>query len=151
MNLYNDVFGFFVNGQNCATTPTGQPVSIDTINSNVNSNLYRDNSFLNPPVNPINIEPDGLTVEMICSAAVNPNQVNHMKLAIADTSDHILDSVVMLKAQSLSVVPPESCNNGVDDNGDSKVDMSDPLCQTTTTPPPVGGGGIGSGLSLIHI
>jgi hypothetical protein len=145
VNLYNDVFGFFVNGQNCATTPSGQPVSIDTINSTVNPNLYRDNSFANPPANPINIEPDGLSVEMICSAPVNAGQVNHMKLAIADTSDHILDSVVMLKAQSLSVVPPESCNNGVDDNGDGKVDMSDPLCQATTTPPPVGNGGIGSG------
>ncbi len=147
VNLYNDVFGFFVNGQNCATTSTGQPVSIDTINSAVNSNLYRDNSFLNPPASPINIEPDGLTVEMICSANVNAGQVNHMKLAIADTSDHILDSVVMLKAQSLSVVPPESCNNGVDDNGDGKVDMNDPLCQATTTPPPTGNSGIGSGSS----
>jgi len=145
VNLYNDVFGFFVNGQNCATTPTGQPVSIDTINSTVNSGLYRDNSFANPPANPINIEPDGLSVEMICSAPVIAGQVNHMKLAIADTSDHILDSVVMLKAQSLSVVPPESCNNGVDDNGDGKVDMSDPLCQASTTPPPSGNGGIGSG------
>ena len=145
VNLYNDVFGFFVNGQNCATTPSGQPVSIDTINSTVNANLYRDNSFLNPPANPINIEPDGLTVEMICSATVNAGQVNHMKLAIADTSDHILDSMVMLKAQSLSVVPPESCNNGIDDNGDGKVDMNDPLCQATTTPPPPGNGGIGSG------
>ena len=38
-------------------------------------------------VNPINIESDGLSVEMICSAAVNVGVTNHMKLAIADTSD----------------------------------------------------------------
>lgn len=145
VNLYNDVFGFFVNGQNCAATPTGDPVSIDTINSAVNANLYRDNSFWSPPANPINIEPDGLSVEMICSASVNAGQVNHMKLAIADTSDHILDSVVMLKSGSLSVVPPESCNNEIDDNGNDLIDLGDPLCQSTTTPPPTGGGGIGSG------
>lgn len=145
VNLYNDVFGFFVNGQNCATTPANQPVSIDTINSTVNAGLYRDNSFASPPTSPINIEPDGLSVEMICSAPVNAGQVNHMKLAIADTSDHILDSVVMLKTGSLSVVPPESCNNQVDDNGNDMIDMSDPLCQASTTPAPTGNGGIGSG------
>ena len=39
----------------------------------------------------------GLSVELICSAPVNAGQTNHMKLAIADTSDQILDSFVMLK------------------------------------------------------
>ncbi len=144
VNLFNDVFAFYVNGQNCATVPSGAPVSIDTINNVVNPNLFRDNSFSAPPPNPINIEPDGLSVEMICSAPVNAGQVNHMKLAIADTSDPILDSVVMIKAQSLSTVQPESCNDGVDNNGDGLVDMADPKCQATTTPPPIGQGGIGS-------
>lgn len=145
VNLFNDVFAFYVNGQNCATTPDGSPVSIDTINSVVNPNLFRDNSFSNPPANPINIESDGLSVEMICSAPVTPGVVNHLKLAIADTSDQILDSVVMIKSHSLSTTPPESCNNGSDDNGDGLVDDADPLCVATTTPPPVGGGGIGTG------
>jgi hypothetical protein len=144
VNQYNDVFGFFVNGTNCATVPGGTtPVSIDTINSTVNSNLYRDNSFLNPPINPINIESDGLTVEMVCSASVTPNQTNHLKLAIADTSDQVLDSVVMIKGGSFSTVKPESCNNGIDDNGNNKVDSADPQCQNTTTPAPPGQSGIG--------
>jgi hypothetical protein len=144
VNLFNDVFAFFVNGQNCAVVPGNSPVSIDTINSTVNPNLFRDNSFSSPPPSPINIESDGLSVEMICSATVTPNQTNHMKLAIADTSDQILDSVVMIKAQSLSTTKPESCNDSVDNNDDTLVDMNDPLCQATTTPPPVGSGGIGS-------
>jgi hypothetical protein len=149
VNQYNDVFGFFVNGHNCATVPDPTdstktlPVSIDTINSTVNSNLFRDNSFSNPPANPINIESDGLSVELVCSASVNAGQTNHLKLAIADTSDQVLDSVVMIKAGSLSTVAPESCNNGVDDNGNGKVDSADPLCQTTTTPAPAGQSGIG--------
>ena len=145
MNLFNDVFAFYVNGQNCATVANGSPVSIDTINSNVNPNLYRDNSFLNPPANPINIESDGLSVELICSAPVNAGQVNHMKLAIADTSDGVLDSTVMIKAQSLSTTKPESCNDSVDNNDDTLIDMNDPLCAASTTPPPIGNGGIGSG------
>ena len=145
VNLFNDVFAFFVNGQNCATVPNGDPVSIDTINNAVNADHFRDNAFSSPPANPINIESDGLSVEMICSAPVNPGQTNHMKLAIADTSDQILDSVVMLKAGSLSVNPPESCNDGVDNaDDDTQVDMEDTDCQTSTTPPPVGSTGVGS-------
>ncbi len=149
VNQYNDVFGFFVNGTNCANVPDptdstkNLPVSIDTINSTVNSNLFRDNSFSNPPANPINIESDGLSVELVCSASVKAGQTNHLKLAIADTSDQVLDSVVMIKAGSLSTVAPESCNNLVDDNGNGKVDSADPLCQATTTPAPAGQSGIG--------
>ena len=147
VNLFNDVFAFYVNGQNCATTTAGDPVSIDTINDTVNPALFRDNSFSNPPANPINIESDGLSVEMICSAPVNAGQTNHMKLAIADTSDQILDSVVMIKAHSLSTVAPESCNDGVDNDDDLKVDMEDSSCTASTTPPPAGSGsgGVGSG------
>ncbi|HRW36098.1 MAG TPA: choice-of-anchor L domain-containing protein, partial [Aquihabitans sp.] len=44
VNLFNDVFAFYVNGQNCATTPGGDPVSIDTINDAVNPQLFRDNA-----------------------------------------------------------------------------------------------------------
>lgn len=145
VNLFNDVFGFYVNGVNCATTPTGDPVSIDTISSATNTALFRDNSYSSPPANPITIESDGLSVELICQAAVKPGQTNHLKLAIADTSDHILDSIVMIKAGSLSTTKPESCNDGVDNDDDTLVDMTDPSCTTTVTPAPPTSPGTGSG------
>ncbi|MEZ5179558.1 MAG: choice-of-anchor L domain-containing protein [Acidimicrobiales bacterium] len=110
----------------------------------MNPDHFRDNSFSSPPANPINIQSDGLSVELICSAPVNAGQTNHMKLAIADTSDQILDSVVMIKAGSLSVTPPESCNDHDDNDGDSLVDMEDDDCQSSTTPAPVGSTGVGS-------
>jgi hypothetical protein len=146
VNLYDDVFAFYVNGVNCATVPgtSNTAVSIDTINSTVNSNFYRDNSFINTPSNPINIESDGLSVEMVCSATVTANQTNHIKLAIADTSDQVLDSVVMIKSGSFSTVKPESCNNNIDDDADNKIDNADPQCQNSTTPAPVGQSGIGT-------
>jgi hypothetical protein len=146
VNLYDDVFAFYINGVNCAKVPGSGgtvPVSIDTVNSTVNSNLYRDNSFISPPNNPLNIESDGLTVELICSATVTPNQINHIKLAIADTSDQVLDSVVMIKAGSFSTVKPESCNNNIDDDADNKIDSADPQCANTTTPAPIGQAGVG--------
>ena len=148
VNLFNDVFAFYVNGTNCATVPDGNggnlPVSIDSVNSNVNPTLYRDNSFINPPANPLNIETDGLTVEMVCQANVNPGVVNHMKLAIADTSDSILDSTVMIKAGSLSTTKPELCFNGLDDDANNQIDMSDSKCQATITPAPAGQSGVGN-------
>jgi len=144
VNLFNDVFAFYVNGTNCATIPSGEAVSINTINSAVNPSAFRDNSFSAPPNNPINIESDGLSVELICTAPVNVGTTNHLKMAIADTSDHILDSVVMMKSSSLSTQKPESCNDGVDNDDDDLIDDGDDSCTSTTTPAPVGSGGVGS-------
>ena len=96
---FNDVFGFFINGVNCATV-TALPISIDTINLILNPALYRNNDIAIG--SPINTEADGLTVVLTCNAAVNPGITNHMKLAIADASDLAWDSWVFLKGTSLT-------------------------------------------------
>ena len=138
---YNDVFGFFVNGQNCALTPsTGQPVTINTIN-NANPNLGPEDPATNPATNPglyinndlddgggsINTEMDGLTKTLTCEASVMANQTNHMKLAIADASDPIYDSNVFLKSNSLSTTPPaDSDNDGILDDTDNCPNAPNP-------------------------
>ncbi|HEX6596158.1 MAG TPA: choice-of-anchor L domain-containing protein [Acidimicrobiales bacterium] len=112
---FDDVFGFFVNGVNCATVG-GQRVSINTINngnpfgSNPKSNphLYRNND-LQDGGGSIDTEMDGLTVVLTCEANVNPGVTNTMKLAIADTSDSSLDSNVFIKAGSLTTTPAGPC------------------------------------------
>jgi hypothetical protein len=106
---FNDVFGFFVNGTNCATVgDPPQPVSINTINggnpfgtSATNPSLYRNNDPDDPGPPTIDTEMDGLTVVLTCSATVNAGTSNHMKLAIADASDDVLDSNVLIRAGSL--------------------------------------------------
>ena len=102
---FNDVFAFFVNGTNCATV-NGQPVSINTINNGnplgtnaTNPQLYRNNDPSDGGGG-IDTEMDGLTVVLVCSASVNAGATNHMKLAIADTSDRIYDTNVFLQAGS---------------------------------------------------
>jgi hypothetical protein len=108
---FNDVFGFFVNGQNCAVVGAGQPVAVNTINNGnplngtppSNPGLYRDNDF---GTGAIDIELDGLTVILTCSAAVTPAQTNHLKLAIADASDASYDSAVFIQAGSLTTNQP---------------------------------------------
>jgi len=116
---FNDVFGFFVNGENCATVPDPTnpdetvPVSIDTVNGGnpslpeqdaSNPDLYRNND-LEDGGGTINTELDGLTVVLTCTADVNPGVENHVKLAIADVGDGGYDSAVFLEAGSFSSEP----------------------------------------------
>lgn len=113
---FNDVFAFFVNGQNCANVPgTSTPVSVNNVNGGnpfgadaTNPGLYRNNSLDDPGPATIDTELDGLTTVFTCSASVNAGQTNHLKLAIADTSDQELDTAVFLEALSFQAdVAPE--------------------------------------------
>ncbi len=105
---FNDVFGFFVDEKNCALVPgTKEPVSVNTINDGNDEGgdttphhpeLFRDN--VNPKPT-IDSQMDGLTTTLTCTATVTPGKTNHMKLAIADSSDEALDSAVFIEAGSL--------------------------------------------------
>ena len=138
---FNDTFAFFVNGTNCATVPDGlggfAPVTINTINNGnpygfgtiTNPGLYRNND-LDDGGGAINTEMDGLTIVLTCMAAVNANAPNHMKLAIADASDTILDSAVFLEEGSLSTTPPGDIGKVT---GGGRVDFGDGFVNFGTT------------------
>ncbi len=105
---FNDVFGFYVNGVNCAMV-NGSAVSINTINNGnpfdtnprENAGLYRNND-LDDGGGSINTGMDGLTVVLTCQAPVNPGVSNHIKLAVGDSSDAYFDTNVLLETGSLS-------------------------------------------------
>ncbi len=128
---YNDVFGFFISGPgfndvNLAQLPgTDIPISINNINHKRNKNFYLDNTYLDTREQfiwdprkrkvvknkdfgkkevpaPYAIQYDGLTRRLSIDCKLIPNEVYHIKLAIADVSDPILDSGVMLEAKSFS-------------------------------------------------
>ncbi|THF88387.1 hypothetical protein E7T09_04055 [Deinococcus sp. KSM4-11] len=108
---YNDAFGFYINGVNCAMVPgfTGSPpapvpVTVNTINTTKNPALFRNNTVSGPLTN--ETQADGLTTVLTCSAKVNPGVVNHAKLAIADMGDNALNSWVMIQAGSFSTTNP---------------------------------------------
>jgi len=119
--VFNDVFAFWVtdaNGQqtNCATVrqtagdPNAPqvPVAINNINdsnpvqspapTSMRPDLFRPNYVGSST---IDLESDGITKVLTCQAAVTSGAVNHMRLAIADSSDGIYDSNVFIKASSL--------------------------------------------------
>lgn len=97
---YNDVFGFFVNGQNKALIPgTTTPVSINNVNLGKNSSYYVNND-LSDVASLLNTEMDGLTKVLYVEAPVKKGEVNHIKMAIADAGDSAFDSNVFIKAKS---------------------------------------------------
>ncbi len=126
----NDVFGFFLSGPgisgpysngavNIALVPgTSIPVSIFNVNNTVNSAYYVDNGTgANAPYNsnPQYIQYDGLTTVLTANANVLCGETYHIKIAISDISDGILDSGVFLEAgsfQSNSVILSAQINSG---------------------------------------
>jgi len=87
---FNDVLAIYVNGVNCANF-NGRPVAVNSINENVNAAYFVPNY-----ATAHNVEFDGFTVPLDCVAAVTPGAANHVKIAIADTSDGIYDAAVFL-------------------------------------------------------
>ncbi len=108
---FNDVFGFFVNGVNRALLPDGVTVvSINHVNGGnplgtnaSNPQFYINNTCGDGPCANLNTQADGLTAILQLVSPVNANQVNHIKLAIADAGDGALDSWVFIRAGSLTV------------------------------------------------
>lgn len=107
---FNDVFGFFVNGVNIAVVPgTTNAVSVNNINcgnpyagTGPNCGLFKNNANLTD----YDTEMDGFTTILTATASLNPGS-NHVKLAIADAGDRILDANVLIKGGSFVCAPPD--------------------------------------------
>jgi gliding motility-associated-like protein len=120
-----DVFGFFISGPgitgpfsnnstNIALLPNGCYVGVNTVNGQTSNPCGNATGACAPPNNllfysnlPIGntttgIAYNGYTLPIYAIAVVNPCSTYHLKLAISDPSDFILDSGVFLEAGSLS-------------------------------------------------
>jgi hypothetical protein len=136
---FNDVFGFFLNGVNIAVTPAtcatpGLPVAVNNVNcgnpyappSGVNCGCYRNNA-LPEGGGLINTELDGLTQVFYATGTIHPG-VNHMKIAIADAGDQVLDSDVMIACQTFVCAAPPSTGACCMGPGDDCFQLSQAQC-----------------------
>jgi hypothetical protein len=95
---FNDVFGFFLDGQNIALLPDGTtPVAINTVNQSSNSGFFVNNS---PPI--FDIQYDGFTTVLTAKFLGLSAGQHTLKLAIGDATDFKLDSAVFIQAGTLS-------------------------------------------------
>lgn len=107
---FNDAFAFFISGpgftglQNIALVPgTNTPVSISNVNNiPLGGCVSNPSYYISNLSNPF-LTHDGLTTVLTALARVQPCQVYHLKLVIADAGiDADFDSGVFLEAKSLS-------------------------------------------------
>lgn len=101
---FNDVFGFQLNGTNIALLPDGiTPVAINNVNNGLNAALYNDNDFHPDGPYPFAIEADGFVSTLTATGSANL-ATNHIKLAIGDAGDYVLDSWVMIEGGSFECI-----------------------------------------------
>ena len=97
----NDAVGVWVNDTFVPLTPSGDTVSIDTVNDESNENLYVDNP---DATDPFNTEMDGFTITMSMKAPVNSGQPNTIKIGLADGGDGAYDSNLLIAGDSIQTV-----------------------------------------------
>ncbi len=94
-SIFNDVVAIWVNGELAEVTVAQDTVSIDNINELATENLYVDNTGSD-----FNTEMDGFTVTLTVTATVTPDEVNSIRIAIADAGDAQYDSNLLIAANS---------------------------------------------------
>ncbi|MBE9050197.1 PEP-CTERM sorting domain-containing protein [Nostocales cyanobacterium LEGE 11386] len=108
---FNDVFAFFLNGENIALIPgTTTPVSINNVNGGNPLGVDASNPafYINNNTGAFNIEYDGFTTVFTAQATgLVAGSTNRIKLAIADVGDSVLDSAVFIQASTFSGMPPQ--------------------------------------------
>ncbi|MBE9220734.1 choice-of-anchor L domain-containing protein [Dolichospermum flos-aquae] len=95
---FNDVFAFYLNGKNIAFVPGATtPVSINTVNAETNRAFFQADYYGNI----LGTKFDGFTTVLSAVATdLIPGQINHIKLAIADTRDSARDAAVFIQGFS---------------------------------------------------
>ena len=107
---YNDAFGFFLDGVNLALVPgTNTPVAVNNVNVGnpvgvgpTNAQYFTQYSI--DGATPFNY--GGLTQVLTVQQAVTPGSVHTISLKIADASDPVLDSAVLIQGGTFGTINP---------------------------------------------
>lgn len=96
---YQDFFGVWVNGQRVMLEVGDGDIDPNNLNAGSNENLFISNIG-----SPYNTEMDGFTVTMTLTMVVTPDQVNSIRIGIADVLDSQYDSNVLIAGNSVQTV-----------------------------------------------
>ncbi|MFN4172846.1 MAG: Hint domain-containing protein, partial [Pseudorhodobacter sp.] len=96
---YNDVVGVWVNGTHVPITVGNGKTSVNNINGTNQQNLFVSNMN-----DDYNTEMDGFTITMTLTMPVNPGVTNSIRIGIADASDALYDSNLLIAANSVQTV-----------------------------------------------
>lgn len=95
-SVYQDFVGVWINGEQVELTTGNGDADPGNLNSTNNENLFLDNSN-----DAYNTEMDGLTVTMTLTMNVTPDEVNTIRIGIADVSDSSYDSNLLIAGNSV--------------------------------------------------
>ena len=117
VDLFVDSAIITVNGVNYALFNHDPNAPLSVISSNLAAGYFQDNAG-----NVLQTEYDGVSHVLKIVAPVNSTGVNHIKIGIADTGDHILDSGIFISnmtagntpGSGVVVDPSTGCTDGSD-------------------------------------
>lgn len=96
---FNDVAGVWVNGTLVPIQAGDGKISVSNINQSTNSSLFKSNTN-----DAYNTEMDGFTVTLKLTVPVVAGQVNSIRIGIADATDTVYDSNVLVSGAQVSTL-----------------------------------------------
>lgn len=134
---FNDVFAFFISGPgisgtlnssgesvvNIAIVPNSDPqlpITVSTVNQNLNSEYYI------PNYNSNNLDVDGYTTPIQAGlTGLQAGETYHIRLAIADCMDGVYNSYILLESGTFNSSVPAMGYENADFSGDGIIDIND--------------------------
>ncbi|WP_224824150.1 Hint domain-containing protein [Cognatishimia sp. MH4019] len=95
-SVYNDMAMVWVNGSPVPIAVGDGQTAVGNINGDENENLYISNEN-----GDYNTEMDGFTVTMTLTMQVNPGVLNSIRIGVADVSDSVYDSNLLIAGDSI--------------------------------------------------
>jgi hypothetical protein len=108
---FNDVFAFWINGENIALLPNDDVVSINNVNPSTNSEYFINNDNDDVAAADLSMmEWDGRTVLLTTSPfTFTAGETYHVKIGVADVGDSAWDSAIYLKPATFMFEEVDSC------------------------------------------
>lgn len=95
-SIYQDFVGVWINGQQVDIVAGDGDIDPANLNTTANVNLFKDNTG-----DAYNTEMDGFTVTLTLTMQVNPDEVNSIRIGIADVADSSYDSNLLIAGDSI--------------------------------------------------